>query len=454
MSNIIYCNQCQSSGRSNRCCITGFDNKCGHIYSWAYERNKNGNNIIECNCGSCNGNKNKCFITGYDYKCGHDNGWAYQNDDGAATCNSCGKKLSGKWSMENNPSNNSYFNWTTGRYLGISDGYFLYGTNSNWVYSYCKPCWKKEIQKILPRLGIEPNKIETYNPKGNATCNSCGKTLNGKWSIENNTSNTNYFNTTTGRYLGISDGYFLYGDNPNWVYSYCKPCWIKEIQKIIPRLGIPTNENYELVCNLKNNNSELQNIINKKDNEINQLKEKLEEANKKLKMQEDEIDKLKEINNIKEVQQKDLVFIPINTNYEEIFTQTFADMGIEKIKNLIKSSGVEEICDLDNMLSFNISFSKTLDDFKTFCQLKFKEGTKKIVEKIGENIDKTQINYNNTVSILDDTKKKLQVLQDNIANESISPLQKYLDELTKKMEKMKEIKEEIYKINSQFITPK
>ena len=29
--------------------------------------------------------------------------------------------------MENNPKNNSYFNTTTGRYLGISDGYFLYG---------------------------------------------------------------------------------------------------------------------------------------------------------------------------------------------------------------------------------------------------------------------------------------------------------------------------------------
>ena len=125
-------------------------------------------------------------------------------------------------------------------------------------------------------------------------------------------------------------------------------------------------------------------------------------------MQEAQINKLEEI---KENQQKDLVFIPINTNYEEIFTQTFADMGREKIKNLIKSSGVEEISDLDNMLSFNITFSKTLDNFKTFCQLKFKEGTKKIVEKIGENIDKTQINYNNTVSILDDTKKNYKLYQ-------------------------------------------
>ena len=96
----------------------------------------------------------QCYITGFDYKCGHDNGWAYVPTQGNATCNSCGKTLSGKWSMENNPSNNSYFHTTTGRYLGISDGYFLYGSNPYWVYSYCKTCWIKEIKKILPSLGI------------------------------------------------------------------------------------------------------------------------------------------------------------------------------------------------------------------------------------------------------------------------------------------------------------
>ena len=72
-----------------------------------------------------------------------------------ATCNSCGKELSGKWTMENNPQNNSYFNTTTGRYLGISDGYFLYGNNPNWVYSYCHSCWVKEIQKLLPSIGLD-----------------------------------------------------------------------------------------------------------------------------------------------------------------------------------------------------------------------------------------------------------------------------------------------------------
>jgi chromosome segregation ATPase len=34
---------------------------------------------------------------------------------------------------------------------------------------------------------------------------------------------------TTGRYLGVTDGYFLYGELPNWVYCYCKPCWQQNI---------------------------------------------------------------------------------------------------------------------------------------------------------------------------------------------------------------------------------
>ena len=154
MNEIIYCSSCKSSGRNNRCYVTGYDSKCGHDVGWAYGFNKNGkypDEVITCN--SCSGKKNKCFITGYDYKCGHDCGWAYE--PGCATCNSCGKQLSGKWKMESNPQNNSYFNTTTGRYLGISDGYFLYGNNSNWVYSYCHSCWIKEIQKLLPSIGLD-----------------------------------------------------------------------------------------------------------------------------------------------------------------------------------------------------------------------------------------------------------------------------------------------------------
>ena len=259
MNEIIYCSSCKSSGRTNRCYVTGYDSKCGHDVGWAYGFNQNGkypDEVITCN--SCSGQKNKCFITGYDYKCGHDCGWAYE--PGCATCNSCGKQLSGKWKMESNPQNNSYFNTTTGRYLGISDGYFLYGDSPNWVYCYCKPCWIKEIRNILPRLNIDNQK--------NATCNSCGKELSGKWTMENNPQNNSYFSSTTGRYLGISDGYFLYGNNSNWVYSYCHSCWIKEIQKLLPSIGLDNKDSQKTISDLQNTINELKNKLEIKENEI------------------------------------------------------------------------------------------------------------------------------------------------------------------------------------------
>ena len=59
-------------------------------------------------------------------------------------------------------------------------------------------------QKNLAKIKIKPSD----NQQPNATCYSCGKTLSGKWSMESNSSNTSYFNTTTGRYLFISDGFF------------------------------------------------------------------------------------------------------------------------------------------------------------------------------------------------------------------------------------------------------
>ena len=207
MNDIIYCSQCKSNGKTNRCYITGYNSKCGHDNGLALGKNKNGGSIMNCSC--CSGN-NQCYITGYDYKCGHDNGWAYISNN-PATCNSCGKALSGSWQMESNSNNKSYFSWTTGRYLGISDGYFLYG------------------------------------------------------------------------------------GSPNWVYSYCKPCWIKEIQKILPSLGLDSSNYQSQISNLNNKNSELQNIINNKNDEIKKLNKDIEEKNASLKSKEEEINNLKEL---------------------------------------------------------------------------------------------------------------------------------------------------------------
>eukprot|EP01083_Nonionella_stella_P073926 200218_1 len=57
-----------------------------------------------------------------------------------AKCYTCNKALTGNWNMT---TCNGYDQ--TGRYLGVTNGYFLHGQNPNWVYSYCQECWKKHI---------------------------------------------------------------------------------------------------------------------------------------------------------------------------------------------------------------------------------------------------------------------------------------------------------------------
>ena len=443
MSEIIYCSQCKSSGKTNRCYITGYDRRCEHNLGIAYKSFQSGSKIMECNhCGS----GNKCWITGYDYKCGHDNGWAYFPTNKNATCNSCGKSLNGYWSMETNSSNVSYFNTTTGRYLGISDGYFLYGTSPNWVYSYCKPCWIKEIEKILPSLGI----LNKDHQK-NATCASCNKTLNGKWNMESNPNNANYFSWTTGRYLGISDAYFLYGDNPDWVYSYCKPCWIKEIEKILPNLGLANTEPQKLLIEYKNKNTELQNIINNKENQINQMKKEIEENTIKLKEKEKEIVEIKKLNKIKEESQSNLNSAPISINlneYENIISKCLIELEVDKIKELLKSSEIEEFSDLDKFLTSNIISLNALTDFKNICQTIVKKNIKEILEKIDKNLEKMKNSLNNLNIIFEEIKGKLlyKEIPQNISNESINPLKKFVEEKKKKLENLERIKEEIYKI--------
>lgn len=257
--------------------------------------------------------------------------------------------------------------------------------------------------------------------------------------MENNTNNTSYFNTTTGRYLGISDGYFLYGNNPNWVYSYCHSCWVKEIQKILPSLGLENKENQKTISDLKNNINELKNKIQTKENEII----KLQNENKKL---ENELIKLKEQGN-------NLVSAPINTinidnNFEFILSQSFIDLKIEKIKNLLKSSEINEISDLEKLFSSDNIYSKTIEECKNACRAKLIETIKEVIEKISVNIEQKNSNINSVSLIYDEIKRKLNVkeIPENISNESIIPLKNHIDELKKKMGKMNEIKEEINKI--------
>ena len=286
--------------------------------------------------------------------------------------------------------------------------------------------------------------------------------------MELNSSNNSIFNSTTRRYLGVSDGYFLNMNRPDLVYSYCKSCWIKEIEEILPRLKI-TSKKQKLIFELEHKNSDLQNIIKNKENEIKQLKIEIEERNVQLKNKENEIKQLKieieeknvylknkeneinEVNNNKEELQKNLNSATINLtpkNFENIISQYLKDSEFKKITELLKSSEIDEISELDKSLSSNIISLKSITSFKKICQTIIKENLKKILEKIDKNIKKIKISLNNVTSIFDEVEEKLSSndIPENVSSESTIPLKKFANKKKKKIEKLEEIKAEIYKI--------
>ena len=252
--------------------------------------------------------------------------------------------------------------------------------------------------------------------------------------MENNSSNNLFFITSNGRYLGISDGYFLSKDNPNFVCCYCKPCWIKEIKKLLPKIGI----------SVKGNKSKISNL-NKK---IKKLNNSIKMYKKKIKNKKDEIKELNKINKNEGEPKGNLVCAPIVTNnFEVIFDKNIADLEIEKIKNLLKSSEFNEISNIDDLLSYNAIHIKTMEEFNIFCRNTFKEIIKKILEKVNMSIEKVRMNINNTSMIVDEFKKKLNIkeIPENVLNESILPLKKYMDDESKKMDKMIQTNEELKK---------
>ena len=138
----------------------------------------------------------------------------------------------------------------------------------------------------------------------------------------------------------------------------------------------------------------------------------------------------------------------INNNFEFILSQSFIDLKIEKIKNILKQSNIDEISKLDNLITSDIISDKMKEDIKNICQSKIKITLKEIIEKIDLNIINLEKNYEDISNVIKEIKEKLS-LKDNIpkdvSNESVLPLQKFIDEIMKKIEKIKNIKEEIYK---------
>src|SRR3990167_5460989 len=119
-------------------------------------------------------------------------------------------------------------------------------------------------------------------------CYTCSKTLGGQWSMTD--AGPTY--AETGRYLGVSDGYFLYGGSANWVYCYCLDCWKKHVLALsfvtaeintqkasVTTLTAQTTELNNKVSTLTTENASLKAQLDSKSKEYSSLQAQLTTAN-------------------------------------------------------------------------------------------------------------------------------------------------------------------------------
>jgi len=120
----------------------------------------------------------------------------------------------------------------------------------------------------------------------------------------------------------------------------------------------------------------------------------------------------------------------------------------------LKSSQIDEISKLADKLWLNDVYFKLINKFTDIFQMEIKEKFKIVIEKIDIEAEKIKTNINNISSVFKEVKEKLsdKSIPENVSNESFLPFKKYMEEQNKKVEKIKEIRDEIYKIYIQITT--
>ena len=425
----IYCQLCLSNGKQNKCYITGFNNKCNHDNGWAYTNHLSGKTVL--NCSTCPGNN--CYITGFEIKCGHNNGLAYSIEKSSisATCATCNKDLKGYWSMESNTANAPYQNCSYGRYLGILDGYFLYGGSSNWVYSYCRVCWIKQIKSIIPSIGFSDQFIINENNQLN---------------IENIKLKNELI-----RLKSV--------DNPNNTFT------------------IESNNDFKIESNKFNNNlTKIENNFNSYFNEINLLQEKVSEILKinyenseeiiKLESMQSEMDShfksmrnnyenLRKLSEIDE-QNQNLIKSKINgleesisqlniQPYESIAKNIYDEKGFDNIGNLLKSTEIKEFSPILNSIDYDgflNNVKKNILPIIIKITSDLRNNIHELVNVSYENIDKKIFLTEEKVKKLKEDLKILE-MPDEIIQNSVSLLDNYICDLKKKKNILKIVKEKI-----------
>ena len=180
----------------------------------------------------------------------------------------------------------------------------------------------------------------------------------------------------TGRYLGISDGYFLYDSQPNWVYCYCQPCWQAEILKL-PFVG---NSRHQLAT-LQEQHTALQ-------NEFNALKDESTACREQLSVVTDELNKFKD------------------------------GSTLEQLRNLLKQLTTTQVEMIERQTSFRISeFENQHIEQQKQCSQRFVSST---ASQLKVNIDEILSSQTDLLSRRRKAKESvLQILSDAGANDSI-----------------------------------
>ena len=159
-------------------------------------------------------------------------------------------------------------------------------------------------------------------------CNSCHTALTGSWNM---TTDAKY--AETGRYLGITNGYFLHGEHPNWVYCYCKTCWQRQILSL--SFVSPKEETKTLqqqITSLQNQNTSLQQQFNNLQQQHTTLQQDRNNLQQQLTASQ---------------QDRNNTQLQLNTSQEQLSSaRSEVDEIREKYEKLSNISGIDKLRDL------------------------------------------------------------------------------------------------------------
>eukprot|EP01100_Stratorugosa_tubuloviscum_P013461 TRINITY_DN674_c0_g1_i2.p1 TRINITY_DN674_c0_g1~~TRINITY_DN674_c0_g1_i2.p1 ORF type:complete len:268 (-),score=15.53 TRINITY_DN674_c0_g1_i2:77-880(-) len=250
-----------------------------------------------------------------------------------------------------------------------------------------------------------------------AQCYKCSKALVGSWNMTE--SSTTY--QKTGRYLGISDGYFLYGSS-NWVYCYCQTCWQSSINSLsFSETSLQLQQANNQVTQLNTTKSTLENQLQQANNQVTQLnttKSTLEN----------------------QLQQANLQISSLNTNLQNNESRKSKLVLVEKI---FEDPVVVSV--INTFQQFNTEEKEILNQHDSFSLEKFMENL--LLEQITSaqscaNRTKQQLVdfiQNQSLRMENDIKKQENLINQfrfsaeslpvEVLNASLKPLQDYLQKL-------------------------